>query len=110
MRASLAGAYAALPHRDLRASRCASRTIAARAAVVTLTQTPAQNVHGTCGRVAGFPTCRRDVRFRHRMNVILLSPEEVDAAGRAALTGERAAHVFATLHGAVGDDLRVGIL
>lgn len=44
------------------------------------------------------------------MNLILLEPAEVDAAGRATLRGGRAAHVRTVLRAAPGKVLKVGVI
>jgi RsmE family RNA methyltransferase len=44
------------------------------------------------------------------MNIVLLEPEEVAAAGLVEITGRRARHVAAVLRKSVGDPLRVGVI
>ena len=48
--------------------------------------------------------------MRRRMNRILLESSELDAEGRAELTGRRARHVRDVLRAGPGDAVRVGIL
>jgi 16S rRNA (uracil1498-N3)-methyltransferase len=48
--------------------------------------------------------CRRSV------NLILLEPSEVSAAGIVTLSGPRAAHMLNVLHVAPGHDVRIGVL
>lgn len=44
------------------------------------------------------------------MNLILIDPSELDAAGSARLCGPRAAHLRDVLKVSVGDDVRVGVI
>jgi len=44
------------------------------------------------------------------VNLILLEPGEVDAGGRATVTGARAAHALHVLGAAPGRDLRIGVI
>lgn len=44
------------------------------------------------------------------MNLILLEPDEVDAAGDATLSDERARHALAVLHAAPGHSMRIGLV
>jgi RsmE family RNA methyltransferase len=44
------------------------------------------------------------------VNLILIDPSELDAAGSARLTDGRAAHLRDVLHAAVGDHVRVGVI
>ncbi len=44
------------------------------------------------------------------MNLILINPDELDAAGRARLTDERAKHIRNVLRAELGKTLRIGLL
>ena len=49
-------------------------------------------------------------RIAAPVNLILLEPDEVDAAGDATLSDERATHALTVLHAAAGHSIRIGLV